>query len=380
MRVRLSPLAAGSRCSWSARRGAGAARRAGPPGVCPGLLLAYSCGNKTCEPGLSENATNCPQDCLAAPLKSYNNLKACTDVDAVRTASSAAQIQQFVRDAAAAGQQVKASGNRHSDHRRHLHQRRRDQVEPGADLRHRDVRGRGGRARRRRREDRRPGRVAARARQVARLRADGLPAADGRRRGRHRLARQLAALRRGARQPRALDRAGRLARRSAHLLEGHDCPRPPGARSPPTPACSAWSRSCASRSSRSSTCACASPTTTRRRSSAPAARSRGGRLRLRHDQLVPAHEEVGEDLRHGDDRRRRRRRRERDAEPGARLRRRRRHRAQRLAERGLRPRLRGDRRGHPVQRTCSSRRRSRRTASAAAPRCARPTSSATRTA
>jgi FAD/FMN-containing dehydrogenase len=91
-----------------------AAAQSRPPGICPGLLLAYSCGNKTCEPGLSENSGNCPQDCLAAPLKSYNNLKACTDVDAVRTAGSAAQIQQFVREAATAGQKVKASGNRHS--------------------------------------------------------------------------------------------------------------------------------------------------------------------------------------------------------------------------------------------------------------------------
>jgi FAD/FMN-containing dehydrogenase len=85
-----------------------------PPGICPGLLLAYSCGNKTCEPGLSENASNCPADCLSAPLKSYNNLKACTDVDAVRTASSTAQVQQYVRDAIAGGQKVKVSGNRHS--------------------------------------------------------------------------------------------------------------------------------------------------------------------------------------------------------------------------------------------------------------------------
>jgi FAD/FMN-containing dehydrogenase len=91
-----------------------AAAQSRPPGVCPGLLLAYSCGNKSCEGGLSENAANCPQDCLSAPLKSYNNLKACTDVDVVRTASSTAQIQQFVRDAAAAGQKVKVSGNRHS--------------------------------------------------------------------------------------------------------------------------------------------------------------------------------------------------------------------------------------------------------------------------
>ncbi len=93
---------------------AGARAQSKPSGICPGLLLAYSCGNKTCEPGLSENSSNCPQDCLAAPLKSYNNLKACTDVDAVRTATSTAQIQQYVRDAAAAGQRVKASGNRHS--------------------------------------------------------------------------------------------------------------------------------------------------------------------------------------------------------------------------------------------------------------------------
>jgi FAD/FMN-containing dehydrogenase len=85
-----------------------------PSGICPALLLAYSCGNKTCEPGLSENASNCPSDCLAAPLKSYNNLKACTDVDVVRTASSTAQVQQYVRDAIAAGQKVKVSGNRHS--------------------------------------------------------------------------------------------------------------------------------------------------------------------------------------------------------------------------------------------------------------------------
>jgi FAD/FMN-containing dehydrogenase len=85
-----------------------------PSGICPALLLAYSCGNKTCEPGLSENASNCPSDCLAAPLKSYNNLKACTDVDVVRTASSTAQVQQYVRDAAAAGQDIKVSGNRHS--------------------------------------------------------------------------------------------------------------------------------------------------------------------------------------------------------------------------------------------------------------------------
>jgi hypothetical protein len=85
-----------------------------PPGICPGLLLAYSCGNKSCEPGLSENASNCPQDCLSAPLESYNNVTACTDVDAVRTASSTAQVQQYVRDAVAAGQKVKISGNRHS--------------------------------------------------------------------------------------------------------------------------------------------------------------------------------------------------------------------------------------------------------------------------
>jgi FAD/FMN-containing dehydrogenase len=91
-----------------------AAAQSRPPGICPGLLLAYSCGNKTCEPGLSENASNCPSDCLAAPLKSYNNLKACTDVDVVRTATSAAQVQQYVRDAIAAGQKVKVSGNRHS--------------------------------------------------------------------------------------------------------------------------------------------------------------------------------------------------------------------------------------------------------------------------
>src|SRR5512138_486339 len=85
-----------------------------PSGICPGLLLAYSCGNKTCEPGLSENATNCPQDCLAAPLKSYNNVKACTDVDVVRTASSTSQVQQYVAAAIAGGQKVKVSGNRHS--------------------------------------------------------------------------------------------------------------------------------------------------------------------------------------------------------------------------------------------------------------------------
>ena len=85
-----------------------------PPGICPGLLLAYSCGNKTCEPGLGETAGNCPQDCLAAPLKSYNNITACTDVDAVRTASSTAQVQSYVRDAVAAGQKIKVSGNRHS--------------------------------------------------------------------------------------------------------------------------------------------------------------------------------------------------------------------------------------------------------------------------
>ena len=91
-----------------------AAGQSRPPGICPGLLLAYSCGNKTCEPGLSENASNCPQDCLAAPLKSYNGVKACTDVDAVRTASSTAQVQQYVRDAIAAGQKVKVSGNRHT--------------------------------------------------------------------------------------------------------------------------------------------------------------------------------------------------------------------------------------------------------------------------
>src|SRR5688572_33045795 len=91
-----------------------AAAQSRPSGVCPALLLAYSCGNKSCEPGLSENASNCPSDCLAAPLKSYNNLKACTDVDVVRTATSAAQVQQYVRDAIAAGQKVKVSGNRHS--------------------------------------------------------------------------------------------------------------------------------------------------------------------------------------------------------------------------------------------------------------------------
>jgi FAD/FMN-containing dehydrogenase len=91
-----------------------AAAQSRPPGICPGLLLAYSCGNKTCEPGLSETASNCPQDCLSAPLKSYNNVKACTDVDVVRTASSTAQVQQYVASAIAAGQKVKVSGNRHS--------------------------------------------------------------------------------------------------------------------------------------------------------------------------------------------------------------------------------------------------------------------------
>ena len=91
-----------------------AAAQSRPSGICPGLLLAYSCGNKTCEPGLSENASNCPQDCLAAPLKSYNNLKACTDVDLVRNASSPAQVQQFVNEAIAGGQKVKVTGNRHS--------------------------------------------------------------------------------------------------------------------------------------------------------------------------------------------------------------------------------------------------------------------------
>jgi len=113
--VPLRPLPSLALAAWlGLALAAPAGAQSKPSGICPGLLLAYSCGNKTCEPGLSENGGNCPQDCLAAPLKSYNNLKACTDVDVVRTATSTAQIQQYVGEAAAAGQKVKVSGNRHS--------------------------------------------------------------------------------------------------------------------------------------------------------------------------------------------------------------------------------------------------------------------------
>ena len=91
------------------------ARPVAPARHLPGTAARVLLRQQDLEPGLSENATNCPSDCLAAPLKSYNNLKACTDVDAVRTASATAQVQQYVRDAAAAGQKVKVSGNRHYD-------------------------------------------------------------------------------------------------------------------------------------------------------------------------------------------------------------------------------------------------------------------------
>ena len=85
-----------------------------PSGTCPGRVLAYSCGNGSCQSGLGETTSSCPQDCVSAPIKSYNNFKACTGVDAVYSPSSASAVSSRISAARSSGRRVKFSGARHT--------------------------------------------------------------------------------------------------------------------------------------------------------------------------------------------------------------------------------------------------------------------------
>ena len=85
-----------------------------PGGLCPGVLLSYSCGNGVCEGGLGESLSSCPQDCEAAALTSYNRVKRCPEVEEVVVPENAEQAQQAMATALLNGQRLKFVGSRHS--------------------------------------------------------------------------------------------------------------------------------------------------------------------------------------------------------------------------------------------------------------------------
>ncbi len=79
---------------------------------CPSLEIAATCGNQQCD--TLETAETCPADCGDWQLASYNYQTLCDEVQSVHMPKSVAEVQQLVRDAAAAGKRVKVTGQAHS--------------------------------------------------------------------------------------------------------------------------------------------------------------------------------------------------------------------------------------------------------------------------
>lgn len=85
-----------------------------PKGECPGIEMAATCGNGTCDAHRLEDANTCPQDCGSSLV--FNNLKniECAQVQKYVEPDSLAALQAAVTDAVEAGQRIRIVGSKHS--------------------------------------------------------------------------------------------------------------------------------------------------------------------------------------------------------------------------------------------------------------------------
>lgn len=75
---------------------------------CPGIKVMETCGNHVCD-GI-ETAANCPADCTAYNVASFNYQTLCNQVQNVYHPTSVAEIQTIVNNAVAGGKHVKVIG------------------------------------------------------------------------------------------------------------------------------------------------------------------------------------------------------------------------------------------------------------------------------
>ncbi len=81
---------------------------------CPGAGLILTCGNGKCEPESGENEVTCPEDCLKAPVKSYNSETFCDKVQEVDHPETAEEVQSIVKRAVSVGAHIRVIGNAHT--------------------------------------------------------------------------------------------------------------------------------------------------------------------------------------------------------------------------------------------------------------------------
>lgn len=82
---------------------------------CPLLKMSGHCGNHKCEWLLGEKADNCPADCSAALVQSWNAGVQCDDTQYLFAPTTTAEVENIIHDARNSGQKVRGIGSRFSN-------------------------------------------------------------------------------------------------------------------------------------------------------------------------------------------------------------------------------------------------------------------------
>lgn len=82
--------------------------------LCPGFQIVKSCGNWKCEEELGENLNTCPSDCIKAPVRSYNQITLCKDVQKIFRPHNYDEVKAAILYAQENNLRVRVIGQMHS--------------------------------------------------------------------------------------------------------------------------------------------------------------------------------------------------------------------------------------------------------------------------
>lgn len=81
---------------------------------CPGFKIVKSCGNWKCEANKGENINTCPSDCIDSPVRSYNHITLCKDVQKIYRPSTIEGVRHAINYAKENNLRVRIVGQMHS--------------------------------------------------------------------------------------------------------------------------------------------------------------------------------------------------------------------------------------------------------------------------
>ncbi len=85
-----------------------------PPQSCPGIQMAATCGNGSCDDVRLETVETCPEDCTHYNVLSNNKIKICTETQTYAEPTTLTELSDAITSAVKAGRRIRFTGTHHS--------------------------------------------------------------------------------------------------------------------------------------------------------------------------------------------------------------------------------------------------------------------------